>query len=171
MFFFFALRNMHGSGGSPLWRLLPSCISTTNVQVRSKSNEVMQARISQQHRDIISVLPPEIIVQILSYTDALSIGCFSTASSTCKALIDQHSQIIYEAIANREFNVAVPCTAGDSGIAAEELPAFALQALEQITANGTIAPTERQLHEAIRYQRTSSTAYDNVRTWKEFGKQ
>lgn len=129
----------------------------------------MQASTSQQYRNILSVLPPEIIVQILSYTDACSIGRFSASSSSCKGLVDQNSHIIYEAIANRLFNVTIPCTAGDSGITIDSLPSFALEELEQSEAGAQVAPTERQLRKAIKYQRTSSTVYDNLKTWRDFG--
>lgn len=129
----------------------------------------MQAT-SQHSPNILLVLPPEIVVQILSYTDASTIGRISASSSSCKALIDQNSQIIYEAIAIRHFNVLTPCTAGDSGITIESLPAFALEELGQVEAVDAVAPVERQLRRAIKYQRTSSTAYDSIKTWRDFGR-
>lgn len=131
----------------------------------------MQASKSEQSGNILAVLPPEIIVQILTYTDACSIGHFSASSSSCKGLVDNNSQIIYQAIANRQFNTEVPCTAGDSGITIESLPDFVLGGLESLNGCVDMTPAERQMRRAIKYQRTSSTCYDNVRTWKEFGRQ
>lgn len=141
---------------------LRACFSTTS----SRRSEMQPS--SPHHRSLFSVLPPEIIVQILSYTDACTIGRVSASSSCCKAVIDENSQIIYEALAIRHLNATTPCTAGDSGITINSLPAFALEELE-LDQHSAIAPVARQLQRAIKYQRTSSTAYDNITTWRDFG--
>lgn len=121
-------------------------------------------------QSILHKLPPEIIVQILSYTDACSVGRFTACSSACKALADDSSQIIYEALAIRHFNALTPCTAGDSGITINSIPDFLVDAVEDGDESGTdVSPVELDLRKAIVCQRTSSPVYDSVKTWKDFG--
>lgn len=120
---------------------------------------------------ILHKLPPEIIVQILSYTDACSVGRFTACSSSCKALVDDSSQIIYEGLAIRHFNALTPCTAGDSGITIDSLPDFLVDTVDGHGDEGDtdVAPVELDLRKAIVCQRTSSRVYDSVKSWKDFG--
>lgn len=127
---------------------------------------------SPRHLSIFHKLPEEIIVQILSFTDARTVGRFTACSSSCRAIVEHSSQIIYEALAIRHFTALTPCTAGDSGITIDALPDFLLdcgRGEDEEVASRTVAPVELDLRRAIVCQRTSSTAYDDVRTWKDFG--
>ncbi|KAK9894516.1 hypothetical protein P389DRAFT_197805 [Cystobasidium minutum MCA 4210] len=128
---------------------------------------------SPRHLSIFHKLPEEIIVQILSFTDARTVGRFTACSSSCRAIVEHSSQIIYEALAIRHFTALTPCTAGDSGITIDALPDFLLdcgRGEDEEVASRTVAPVELDLRRAIVCQRTSSTAYDDVRTWKDFVK-
>lgn len=145
----------------------PSCLASVPS---ASSAQVLQEVMSDQshHESILDKLPLEIVVHSLCYTNASTVCRFSSCSSACKALVDDNSQIIYQSLALRQFNALTLCTAGDSGITRETLPDFVVRQSENAQNEGDIAPVDAELQRAIRCQRTSSGAYDSVKTWKDF---
>jgi hypothetical protein len=112
--------------------------------------------------------PLEIIIQILSYTDAYTVGLFRACSHNSTKTVDDASDIIYEAIALKQFNAFKPCSAPDSGISIDTVACD--PTLDALHSENQVAPVQKALEKAIRCQRTASTAYDNVKTWRDFGR-
>ena len=99
-------------------------------------------------------LPVEIIVLMLGHLDLSSVLNFRLSSQTCRQIVDGAAEQIYEDIANHEFRIITPQTAGDSGI----------------TLTAIDFKDESGIERAKASQRTASKCYDECNYWQDFGR-
>jgi len=105
----------------------------------------------------LDLVPPELVLQIISHLDLADIANISLASKSCHNLITESEQTIYRAAGFR-LGLTNPQSAGAT--AAVVAPPAPTEARHQ----------RDEVRSIIKQQQSISTHYEGVDSWKDFGK-
>lgn len=103
----------------------------------------------------LDLLPPELILQIISHLTLSDISAFARASQSCHALIKDSEQAIYRSAAFR-LGLADPQTAGSTAAVVGPAPRDGHRQRDELDG-------------VLNRQQSISSCYDGVQTWNQFG--
>ena len=128
-----------------------------------------QSRRGDRLPAILRFLPPEILAVALVELDVRSVAAFRSTSRACRCIVDAFANTIYEGIANRQYGMGVPCTAGDSGVNIDTIRYSDRDAGDgpSSASDFCVRKTESRLATAIAHQRTGGRYYEGCDSWLE----
>ncbi len=104
----------------------------------------------------LDLVPPELVLQIISHLNLADLASFARASRSCRNLMAESEEAVYRTAGFR-LGLTDPQSAGST--AAVVAPAPPSEAQHQ----------KDELSAIVKQQQSISTYYDGVESWKDFG--
>lgn len=104
----------------------------------------------------LDLLPPELVLSILSNLSIADLSAFRQAAKTCNNFVNQSENAIYRILA---FNLGLTQPQSAGATQAVLAPPAPMRAQDQ----------QQELEGIVRQQQSMSTYFDGVADWKDFG--